>query len=45
MAVGPLKFLRNLLEPPSDGSRQMPKNLNPTNNLRLPDGGAFILPS
>jgi len=44
-AVGPLKVLRKVPEPPSGGPWRMPKNLNPTNHLRLPDGGAFILPS
>ena len=45
MAVGPLKVLRKAPEPPAGGSWRMPKNLYPTNRLRLPDGRAFPLPS
>jgi hypothetical protein len=45
MAGGLLKMLRKVPEPPSGGSWRMPKNLNQTKSLRLPDGGAFILPS
>jgi len=45
MALGTLKLFLFREKAPAGPVRQTPKISNPTNHMRPPGGGAFILPS